>query len=102
MCIGTQSPGKQGVAGSIPGGGTYFHSVFFRLLPVAYSSTKNMQMKLSMAFMQSNGFTKIDFIFKNIAAVYRLLWLTLSAVLSCVQMFIKLRKKKWESNYVKQ
>ena len=50
--------GKQGVAGSIPGRGVYF-----RLLPVFYSTDKTIQMKSSMTFIQSNGCREIDLIF---------------------------------------
>ena len=50
--------GKQEVAGSIPDRGVYF-----RLLPVAHSTAKTIEMKSSMTFIQSNGCREIDLIF---------------------------------------
>ena len=55
--------GKQGVTDSIPGGGTYDNfDFFFRLLSVDHSSTKTIQVKSSMTFIQSNGCIGIDLI----------------------------------------
>ena len=60
-----RNAGKQGVAGSIPGGGIYFHFEF-SLPPVAYSSAKPLQMESSMTFIQSSGCKEIDSVFKKI------------------------------------
>ena len=61
-----RNAGKQGVAVSIPGRGVYF-----RLLLVAHSTAKTIQMKSSMTFIQSNACTEIDLIFKkNMAEIY--------------------------------
>ena len=54
-----QRAGKQGVAGSIPGGVIYFHFEFFAYVPwlqlgEAYTN------KSSMTFIQSNGCKEID------------------------------------------
>ena len=40
--------------------------LIFRLYPVDNSSTKTIQMKSSMVFIQSNGWTEIDLILKQI------------------------------------
>ena len=52
--------GKQGLAGSIPGKGTYFLLWILRLLPVSHSTEKTIQMKSVMKFIQSNGCTEIN------------------------------------------
>ena len=56
--------GKQGVAGSIPGGGIKYHFEFFAYIPLMIA--RHTQMKSSMTFIQSNGWTEIDLILKQI------------------------------------
>ena len=60
--------GKQGVACSITGGGIYYPFEFFANIPLIQcnSSAKSIQMKSSMRFIQSNGWTEIDLILKQI------------------------------------
>ena len=58
--------GKQVVAGSIPIGIIHYHFEFFAYYPVDNSSEKTIQMKSSMTFIKSNGWTEIDLIFKQI------------------------------------
>ena len=59
--------GKRRVACSIPGGGIHNLSfLIFRLNPVDDSSAKAIQMKLSMTFIESNGWTDKDLILKQI------------------------------------
>ena len=59
--------GKQGVAGSIPGGGIHYH---FEILANGTLFTSRRRpykfMKSSMTFIQSNGWTEIDLILKQI------------------------------------
>ena len=50
--------------------GAYISNMSFRLLPVAHTSAKPMQIKSSMAFIQSKGCKEIDLIFTNMVAVY--------------------------------
>ena len=56
--------GKQGLPVRFPTG-EYIILLNFRLYPVDNSSAKTIQMKSSMAFIQSNGWTEIDLIFKK-------------------------------------
>ena len=58
--------GKQGVAGSILGGGILYHFDFFRVYPVDNSSVKTVRMKSSMAFIHGKGWTQIDLLLKQI------------------------------------
>ena len=63
--------GEQGVAGSIPGGGIHYHFEIFANGNVVHIPAKTIQMKSSMTFIQSNGWTEIDLILKTkMAAVY--------------------------------
>ena len=56
--------GKQGVASSIPGGGIHYHFEIFA--NGTLFRAKTIQMKSSMTFIQSNGWTEIDLILKQI------------------------------------
>ena len=58
--------GERGVAGSNPGGDMRHHFEFFRLLSVDHSSANIIQMKSSMTFIQSNWWTEIDLLLKQI------------------------------------
>ena len=62
--------GKQGVAGSISGGGIHYHFEFFANGPFFTKKkvipAKTIQMKSSMMFIQSSGWTEIDLILKQI------------------------------------
>ena len=53
--------GKQGVTGSIPGGGIHYHFEIFANGNVVHIPAETIQMKSSMTFIQSNGCTEIDF-----------------------------------------
>ena len=52
--------GMQVVAAAIPRGGTYSHFEFFRLIPVAYSTAKLIQLQSSMTFIHNFGCKDID------------------------------------------
>ena len=59
--------GKQGVAGSIPGGGIHYHfEIFANGTLFTDIPAKTIQMKSRMTFIQSNGCTEIDLILKQI------------------------------------
>ena len=79
-----RSARKQGVAGSIPAGGTYFHFEFFAF-PVVHSSARPIQMKSSMTFIQSNGCNEIDLILNKYGGC--LYMMTCQLKLSCNTYF---------------
>ena len=63
--------GKQGVAGSIPGGGIHYHFEIFANGTLFHIPAKTIQMKSSMTFIQSYGLLRDRFDIKtNMAAVY--------------------------------
>ena len=58
--------GKQGIAGSIPGGGIRYLFEIFSSRNVVHIPAKTIQMNSSMTFIQSNGWTEIDLLLKQI------------------------------------
>ena len=70
--------GKQGVAGSIHRRRHTLSFWIFCLYSVDNSSAKIIQMKSSMTFIQSNGWTKIDLILKNKGG--RFIWWQVSSL----------------------
>ena len=75
MSIGTECKalGRHSVrtvAGSNTAGDIFFFILNFRSFSVPHNSAKPIQMKSSMAFIQSNGCMKTKIIFKKMEAQY--------------------------------